>query len=68
MIFFKLNSISSSSSTVERTFSEMSYGLEAEKSSQKASHAGMANQRAHLRSFRAALQKILKKENIEFVT
>ena len=53
---------------MERTFSEMSYGLDAEKSSQKASHAGMANQRAHLRSFRAALQKILKKENIEFVT
>lgn len=56
--------MSSSSCEAERTFSKMSFDLESGKSSQKASHTGMVNQRANARLFKEGLKAVQKEEEI----
>ena len=49
------------SAEIERTFSTMSYDLESGRSSQKAQHTGMVNQRANSEQFLEAIEEIKKK-------
>ena len=49
------------SAEIERTFSTMSYDLESGRSSQKAQHTGMVNQRANSDQFLEAIEEIKKK-------
>ncbi|CAG5102361.1 Oidioi.mRNA.OKI2018_I69.chr1.g264.t1.cds [Oikopleura dioica] len=51
------------SAEIERNFSTMSYDLESGRSSQKAQHTGMVNQRANAGPFEEAIKEIKKKQN-----
>ena len=56
--------MNSSSSEIERLFSQMAYDLESGRAQQKAAHTGLVNQRKNSREFGKELKKIQAKEKI----